>query len=152
MYEEETIMALPSNFETIYNATDYAGTLDQAFSFEVLNIGTDIPSTLIQPTQDWESHVEWTMTGNLVLNLQEEFRVTAFLEDMSPADLDVQNGPIAVSTFSAPVAAGPSRHYALDIPFAAGAVAPGVYEVMVLIQLFETAPSNSPWPVAVFGE
>jgi len=144
-------MTLPTPFETIYVPADYDGTLDVAQTFEVSNIGPDHPSTLIQTTQDWRIHLEWTMTGNLVLNLQEEFRVTAFLEDMSPADKDVSNGPIHVPTFSVP-ASGLSRQYKLDIPFNAGSVAPGVYEVMVLIQLYETAPSNSPWPVAVFAE
>jgi hypothetical protein len=139
-------------FETNPLQSVYTGVMQNCNTFEVSPVGPDNPSTLIRTDQDWGVHLEWTMTGGLVLNLQEEFRVTVFLEDMSPNDADKQLGPVHVPTFAGALGPGPARTYKLDIPAAAGTVSAGVYEVTVLVQLYETAPSNSPWPVACFDE
>ncbi len=111
-----------------------------------------MPATLIRSDQDWGVHVKWTMTGSLVQNLDEEFRVTLFLEDLSPADQDVQFGPIPQRTNPTGSSGATTEVYKLDIDAVAGQVPVGLYKPSVLIQLFDAPGTGAPWPVAAFAE
>ncbi len=143
---------MATQFETHPYEAVYQGTLDEARSYEKNNIGVDIPATLIRSDQDWGVHVQWTMTGNLVQNLDEEFCVTLYLEDLSPADKDIQLGPIAQRT-NPTGSTGPTMEvYQLNIKARAGQVPVGLYKPSVLIQLFDVPGTGAPWPVAAFAE
>ncbi len=111
-----------------------------------------MPATLIRSDQDWGVHVQWTMTGNLVQNLDEEFRVTLFLEDLSPADQDVQLGPYLQRTNPTGAGGATTEIYQVDIRALAGQVRVGLYKPNVLIQLFDAPGTGAPWPVAAFAE
>ena len=139
-------------FETHPNEAVYTGTLDAAFSFETSNIGVDNPATLIRSDQDWGVHVQWTMSGSLVQNLDEEFRVTLYLEDLSPADKDVQLGPIPQRTNPTGSGGPTTEVYQLNIKAPAGTVPVGLYKPNVLIQMFDNPGTGAPWPVACFAE
>ncbi len=143
---------MATQFETHPYEAVYQGTLDEARSYEKNNIGVDMPATLIRSDQDWGVHVKWTMTGSLVQNLDEEFRVTLFLEDLSPADQDVQFGPIPQRTNPTGSSGATTEVYKLDIDAVAGQVPVGLYKPSVLIQLFDAPGTGAPWPVAAFAE
>ena len=128
----------------------YNGTETDCHSFE-MDAGAQEKTTIIHSNQDWGFHVEWNMTGPWVLYLDEEFRVTVFLEDLSPKDKDTQLGPEKVPTLSGTLVPGPQRNYTLDISVKKGKVDSSVYKPTLLIQLYETG-INVPWPVAAFDD
>ncbi len=130
----------------------YAGTETDCHTFEMEAPSVQEKTTIIHSNQDWGVHIEWHMQGPLALFLNEEFRVTVFLEDLSPADKDVALGPVKVSTFSGTLnVITETRSYKLDIPVKAGKIASSVYKPTLLIQLYDSG-SGDPWPVAAFDE
>ncbi len=130
----------------------YTGTETDCHTFEVEAPGVDETTTIIHSNQDWGVHVEWNMQGPWALYLDEEFQVTVFLEDLSPADIDGQLGPVKVPTLSGTLdVLTQTRSYKLDIPVTSGTYKSSVYKPTLLIQLFDSV-TGAPWPVAAFQE
>ena len=130
----------------------YTGDETDAHSFELEAPNVQESTRIIHSNQDWGIHVEWYMQGPLALFLDETFRVTVYMEDLSPNDWDFQLGPVFVGTLTGTLnAITQTRSYVLDINVAAGAYVSSVYKPTLLIQLFDTA-TGAPWPVACFDE
>ena len=130
----------------------YTGNETDCHTFEMEAPNVQEKTTIIHSNQDWGVHVEWYMQGPLALFLDEEFRVTVFLEDLSPKDKDGQLGPVKVGTLTGALnIVTQTRSYKLDIPVKAGQYGPSVYKPTLLIQLFDSV-TNAPWPVAAFAE
>ncbi len=130
----------------------YTGNETDCHTFEMEAPNVQEKTTIIHSNQDWGVHVEWYMQGPWALYLDEEFRVTVFLEDLSPNDWDGQLGPVSVGTLTGTLnAATQTRSYTLDINVPAGDYEPSVYKPTLMIQLFDSG-SGAPWPVAAFDE
>lgn len=139
-----------------YAVGDIAGTMS-AYTYEVEldPPHTHHPATILRKDEDWGVHIELNMSGKLIVGpgaLGEQFRISLYLESLTPDDKDYEIPKLPLSVKTGPGgnldAAG---HWAGDIEIASGDVPVGVYKPTVVAQLWNVAPEYA-WPVAAFVE
>jgi hypothetical protein len=128
----------------------YDGTM-QATVFELLAPDTPVPTNHIRTTQNWGVRVNWEMTGAFTPFLIDEFRMRAALESIGPGP-ELSFGPVVVNTLAGVLGAGPKRTYVANINIPAGAVPPGVYKLVTLIQLHDDGAPGNPYPIVATAE
>jgi hypothetical protein len=122
----------------------YKGQAD-AQVFELASPDNPVPSHHIRTTQAWGVAVKWEVEGAFVPFLVDQFHVYAFIESIGPGP-ELKLGPLVVNTMSVPLQAGNKRSYSASVPIAPG-MAPGVYKLVIMVQLHDDAPPATPYPV-----
>ena len=133
--------------------TSYTGSME-AYVFEATGPGPAYPPTnTIRTDQPWGVTVKWEMDGALVTWLNANFQIQVFLERMGPgADyaLPIVTVNSLAGVLTNPLTA-PERNYSVNVNVAPGAVAIGIYRVVVALHLFDDGTGN-PTPIAGFAD
>ena len=142
-------MSYPNQLDT--NMTSYTGSMEaQVFEGPDPAYG---PVNVIRTDQSWGVRVKWEMDGALVTWLNANFQIQAFLERMGPG-ADYALPIVVVNSLTGILTnplTNPERNYKVDVTVAPGAVAVGVYRVVVALHLFDDSSGN-PTPIAGFAD
>ena len=138
-----------------YADSDIAGAMTaNTYEVEVDSPHPHFAATILRADEDWGVHVELNMTGKLIVGpgaLSEEFRMTVYLENLTPNEYDYE---IPKPAFEVKTGLGgdldAAGHWAGDIEIKSGKVDVGVYKPTVVAQLWNVG--GNPWPVAAFVE
>lgn len=106
------------------------------------------PSNVVRTTEAWEVRFHWETTGILNDTITGTWHLEVFLERMGPLEAPVLAGTTKNVALT-PVLVGNSV-YDETLPFAAGLVPAGLYQVTAIITM--DGPLNNPKPIAGFAD
>ena len=140
-------MSYPIELKT--EMTSYTGSME-AFVYEGPG-PTYAPTDVIPTNTPWGVHVKWEMDGALAIWLNANFQIQTFLERIGPG-ADYALPVLIVNSLTGPLTPfPPKRDYSVDVKVAPGAIATGVYRVVVALHLYDDS-SGSPTPIAGFAD
>jgi hypothetical protein len=95
-------------------------------------------------------HIEWRVSGSLVPTLDGKWQITGYAESIGPG-IELQMGNVRLVDISEGVWINSTkRHYYTDIDVASSTFKPGLYKLVVTINLISS--TGSPVPIAAYEE
>ena len=145
-FAEEIDISLNKRSDNISKNTQQ----DRGILIELIDVYDLERTNLVPASHPCRIHIEWRISGPLVSTLDGKWRVIGYAESIGPGvDLDLGNVRL-VDISEGTWIESTQRHYYTDIDVASSTLKPGLYKLVVTINLISS--TGSPGPIAAYEE